>query len=166
MSQTEFLLAQFASVRRYTNMVIEDICDDDWFRAPQGCLTHVAWQIGHLAFGQWVLALSIPRGHKQADEQLISAEFRKRFGRGSEPRLDPEDNPPVTEIIETFHGVHERVLTELANLNDERLSEPAGVEHPMFKTKLGALTWCVHHEYTHAGQISLLRRLLGYDVRW
>jgi hypothetical protein len=34
------------------------------------------------------------------------------------------------------------------------------------KTKLECLHWCSHHEAVHAGQIGLIRRLLGYPPIW
>jgi hypothetical protein len=40
---------------------------------------------------------------------------------------------------------------------DVRLTEP----HPRFATKLEAIEFCSQHELLHAGQIALLRRLLG-----
>lgn len=166
MSRTELLLHEFASVRRYTNLGIASIRDEDWFRVPEGCPTHFAWQVGHMALAEWSLALRIPRGEQASDEHLISSAFRKQFGRGSVPQFDPADNPTVADILATFHAVHARVLEEVAGYSEELLSEPAGVEHPMFDTKFGSLMWCVQHEFTHAGQISLLRRLLGYEIRW
>jgi hypothetical protein len=38
---------------------------------------------------------------------------------------------------------------------------PLEQPRPLFKTKLGAIEWCAQHEFVHAGQIALLRRLMG-----
>ena len=166
MNRVDLLLEQFASVRRYTNMALSSIRDEDWFRVAEGSPTHFAWQVGHMALGQWSLALRVPRGERDSDEQLISTAFRKQFGRGSIPQFDPTDNPPLTDILATFHSVHDKVLEEVPAFSETLFDEPAEVEHPMFQTKFGSLLWSVQHEFTHAGQISLQRRLLGYDIRW
>jgi hypothetical protein len=42
----------------------------------------------------------------------------------------------------------------------------AAAPHPFAKTKLLALLWCANHEMLHAGQIGLLRRLLGCPPMW
>jgi uncharacterized damage-inducible protein DinB len=34
------------------------------------------------------------------------------------------------------------------------------------QTKRASLLWCAQHELVHAGQIGLLRRLLGYPPLW
>jgi uncharacterized damage-inducible protein DinB len=34
------------------------------------------------------------------------------------------------------------------------------------RTKLEALFWCSQHELIHAGQIALLRRLIGKEPQW
>ena len=36
----------------------------------------------------------------------------------------------------------------------------------MAQTKLDSLFWCAHHEMLHAGQIGLVRRLLGQAPLW
>ncbi len=49
------------------------------------------------------------------------------------------------------------------NDQDKQLDDTAPPPaHPAFTTKLGALLYCARHEALHAGQIGLLRRLLGY----
>ena len=39
-------------------------------------------------------------------------------------------------------------------------------ELPKVKTKIDTLRWCGDHELIHAGQIGLLRRLLGHKPVW
>jgi uncharacterized damage-inducible protein DinB len=46
------------------------------------------------------------------------------------------------------------------------LDEPVLTPHSLVKTKFEALLWCAQHEGVHAGQIGLLRRLLGYPPVW
>ena len=42
----------------------------------------------------------------------------------------------------------------------------ADVQDPFATTKLKALLWCAQHEMSHAGQIGLLRRHLGFPPMW
>jgi long-subunit fatty acid transport protein len=44
---------------------------------------------------------------------------------------------------------------------DVELDMPVERPHPVFKTKLAAVEYCEPHEMVHAGQIALLRRLMG-----
>ena len=43
----------------------------------------------------------------------------------------------------------------------DSLSESIDKPYAVYPNKLGALVFCSHHEMLHAGQIGLLRRLLG-----
>ena len=157
---------QYCEQLEYSLMVLEGTDPADWFSIPDGASTHIGWQVGHLAVAEYGLALGVCRGSRESDEGLISAAFRSAYGRGSSPVAGPEGNPGADRILELLSGVHRQVLEEVAGFSDDLLAESAGVEHPMFETRGGALGWCIHHEFTHAGQISLLRRLLGYQPRW
>lgn len=159
-------LQEILAARDYTNELLGAIPERDWFRRPSEFATHVAWQVGHLAFAEYALALRRIRGTLPEDETLIGNRFLELFGRGSQPQAHPEMYPSVAEIRETFERVHRQVAKTLQGLADAELDEPALQPHRLFDTKLGALLWCSRHEMVHAGQIALLRRLFHYPPIW
>ena len=162
MSELNTAIDQIRQARRYTEDLLQNIPDEYWFSSPPGGVTHVAWQVGHLAVCEYALALKRVRGVRPDDEQLVSAEDYRLYGKGSEPVFDASAYPPVAEIRELLQRVHQRTLDELASLDEATVAEPTSdPPHPMFNTKLGALVWCAQHEFLHAGQIGLLRRQLG-----
>ncbi len=163
MSQLESVITQVRLARSYVNDLLIHIDPNEWFRQPKEGVTHVAWQIGHLAVAQYGLALKRVRGEKTTDVTLISAEFSRCYGKGSLPSPDPKKNFSVAEIRQVADQVHAQVMTELPEFTDEQLAVPSDPPHPIFKTKLGALQWCAQHEFIHAGQIALLRRLFGAE---
>jgi hypothetical protein len=57
--------------------------------------------------------------------------------------------------------VHAQVLLELPTFTPEQLAEPVDMPYAAYATKLGCLIFCSHHEMLHAGQLGLLRRLMG-----
>jgi len=160
-SQLHAAIKQIEFARQYTFSLLEDIEDELWFRQPTGCETHVGWQVAHLAMAEYGLALFRIRGRQTVDKELMPSRFRKQFSKGSAPDPNPDNNPSPPEIREVFNRVHAQVLEELPTLTDEQLSEPIDAPHAVTATKLGALFFCSHHEMLHAGQIGLLRRLLG-----
>jgi hypothetical protein len=162
MSRLDLFVDQLRSARAYTTGLLETIKPDDWFRQPAGGVSHVAWQVGHLAFAEYKLLLERFRGARPSDIQLISEEFMNRFGRGSMPEPDPSRYPAPSEIRKVFDRVHFQALEELKGVADEELDQPPLIPHPLCPTKLGALIWCNQHEMLHTGQIGLVRRLLGY----
>jgi hypothetical protein len=46
-------------------------------------------------------------------------------------------------------------------VDDSELDNPTDPPHAVFKTKLGAIEFSPQHELVHAGQIAMLRRLMG-----
>lgn len=160
-SRLEIILKQLEFARAYTLALLADIDEGDWFQMPAGATTHLAWQMGHIAMAEYGLALFRQRGRQPDDLQLMSSTFRKQFSRGSTPEPDPVQNPAIGEIREVFDRVHEQVLREVPTFTAASLDEPCELPYAGYPTKLGALLLCSHHELLHAGQIGLLRRLLG-----
>ena len=78
----------------------------------------------------------------------------------------PNNDPEQEEIRNVFERVHQQEKSELNNLPDEELDVATKEQHPMYGTKFGALEWCAQHEFLHAGEIALLRRLLGSGAVW
>jgi hypothetical protein len=162
MSRLGLVLDQMRSARAYTTGLLETIEPGHWFRQPAEGVTHVAWQVGHLAFAEYKLLLERFRGARPDDSSLVSADFLALFGRGTVPDPDQSHYPVPDVIRSVFDAVHRQALEELADYPDHRLDEPPLIPHPLGPTKLGVLVWCNQHEMLHAGQIGLLRRLLGY----
>ncbi len=154
-------IAQIEAARSYTLTLLADITDDDWFQMPAGAPTHLAWQVGHLAMAQYGLALFRQRGRRPEDADLMSGTFRKQFSKGSTVEPDAAAYPQAEEIRATFDRVYEQAMAELPNMPPAVLDEPVDEPYFAWPTKLGALLICSHHEMLHAGQIGLLRRLLG-----
>ncbi len=162
MSELSAAISQIRQARRYTEDLLQNIPDEHWFSSPTGGVTHVAWQVGHLAVCEYALAMKRVRGVRPDDETLVSADDFRLYGKGSEPVFDASAYPPVSEIKALLQRVHHRTLEELTDLDEATANEPTSdPPHPMFNTKLGALIWCAQHEFLHAGQIGLLRRQLG-----
>jgi len=147
--------------RIFTRQFLADLTADEWFWSPPEYATHVAWQVGHLAVAQYNLCLRRIRGRTAEDETLISDRFIDAFKLGSNPLAGAKHNLPLEEIQRVFDAVHHQALTELPLVDNAELDTPVEQPHPVFKTKLGAIDWSSQHELVHAGQIAMLRRLMG-----
>ena len=147
--------------RQYTLSLLEDIDLADWYLMPPGCSSHIAWQVGHLAMAEYGLCLFRQRGRQPIDTELMNSRFRKQFSRGSQPATQTQGSPTAQQIRSTLDQVHQQTLTEIAGFSEASLNEKTELPYAAYDTKLGALLFCSHHEMLHAGQIGLLRRLLG-----
>lgn len=160
-SRLEIAARHIRSARDYTLSLLEDLSDDEWFWTPEPAITHIAWQVGHLAFAQYGLVLFRQRGRLSEDAELMSGSFRKTFAKGTTPSPDRNDYPEIPEILATFDRIHSQSLQELSAMADSGLDDPIDKPHAAFPTKYGALMFAADHEMLHAGQIGLLRRLMG-----
>jgi hypothetical protein len=86
MSRLELAIEQIVFARDYTIGLLDQTPVSDWFRQPPAGVSHVAWQVGHLAYAQYRMALWRIRGSKPQDSELISREaphtFRGGIGSG------------------------------------------------------------------------------------
>src|SRR5438876_11297762 len=98
MSRLELATGQISRVRGYTLRLLDKVEPADWFRQPSEGVTHIAWQVGHLAMAEYRLALERIRGRKPEDTKLIPDDFVRRFQRQSIPSADPAENPTPSEL--------------------------------------------------------------------
>src|SRR5271155_4519332 len=113
MSRLHLAIEQIVFARNYTNGLLDQTPTTEWFRQPPGGVSHIAWQVGHLAFAEYRLALWRIRGPKTQDDALFSQEFVRLFGPESVPDADPAKYPAQAEIRAVLDRVHDQVLREL-----------------------------------------------------
>lgn len=156
--ETAWRRIEFA--RRYTKTLLEDLSDEQWYWSPREFPCHIAWQVGHLAVSQYGLTLFRQRGRAEIDGELMSGKFRKLFMRGTEPQRSAANYPQPGEIIEVLERVHTQMRLELPSFEGQ-LDHPADAPHSSYANRYGALLFAGDHEMIHAGQIGMLRRLMG-----
>jgi hypothetical protein len=161
MSRLAEALGQIDFARKYTLARVETVPFSEWFTIPPGGVSHVAWQVGHIAMAEYRLCVERLRPRSPADEALISDQFLALFSRDSVPNADASVYPSAAEIRAVYDGVHDRVMKELPGYPDEQLDLPNLKPHPLFKTRYESLRYAPLHEMIHCGQVALLRRMLG-----
>lgn len=159
----EIAKAQLESAREYTLEMLDGLSEEDWFAMPQLAPTNIAWQVGHIAMAQYGLTLFRQRGRAEIDSELMSGKLRKKFMKGTTPDNDRATMPAPDEILGALHRVNEQMMQEIDGFDGPGLDEPADMPTAGFATRYGSLLFAAHHEMLHAGQIGLIRRLLGND---
>ena len=160
------LLYQLSRTRVLTLQMMDRIDDEQWFEMPMG-VTHVAWNVGHIAIAEYFLGLFLVRGPKDADNEIIPEAYSGLFGYGSEVSADRAIYPSPDELRAVLNQVHDQVMMETREIAVEALDEPCIFDHPdfdhhpIFTTKGGSLEWLSYHEHVHIGQMGLLRRTFG-----
>ena len=72
MSLMQTALDRIAFSRRYTLGLLDGVPEAEWFRMPAEGVTHVAWQVGHLAMAEYRLASSVGRPWRAEASSSVS----------------------------------------------------------------------------------------------
>ncbi len=159
----ELVVRRISFVRKYTMSLLEDLEHDDWYWMPGAYPTHIAWQVGHIAMSHYGLTLFRQRGrNREIDTTLMTNKFRKLFMKGTIPKAGVENNPPPEELLGSLERVFQQTMKELPGF-EATLDEPVEAPHAAYDTKFGSLLFVADHEMLHAGQIGMLRRLMGKE---
>jgi len=156
----DLVAAQIQASRTYTLNLLAQTPHDLWYDRPSGCPTHIGWQVGHLAMAEFRLGIAYFREPTVDDLVVMPEEFLACFRAGTAP-LGDHAFPAPEALLDRLAQVHDHVLATLPSIDPATLNQPTRMKHRIAKTGLDILTWIARHESLHAGQIGLLRRLLG-----
>jgi hypothetical protein len=133
---------------------ISEIPESDWFRTPGDDSNHLLWIMGHLVWSRGNVLRSLK------DEVTIP--WASMFARG-ETSADHAQYPTVREIKETWQEISQRLMKSLKAPPADLLAKAAPEGRPSFDGKVsGLVAFLAFHETYHVGQISYLRKWLGY----
>ena len=136
------------------NMAIADVRTEDWLRTPGDASNHLLWLLGHVVVhrGQVLKTLG-----SQWDSSWASL-----FARGSQ-RVDESEYPTVDEIRAAWDEISQQLKAALSEPPSDVLTQPAPQGPPSFDKKTsGTVAFYAFHDTYHAGQITFLRKWLGY----
>ncbi len=161
MTTGELLADQIEKTREWTLKLIADLEGDDWLHQPQPGFQHALWLCGHLACAQELLLFQ-----RCLNRPMLDPGFLAHFSIGGPIKSAGEyDWPAPSVVLQKMEEMQHVTLETVAGLDDSLLAEPAsgkdGAKHPHYDTKLGAVSHVVRHEAFHAGQLAVLRGLLG-----
>jgi len=131
---------------------LEGITHEESLRAPEPGGNSLNWVLGHLLYHRNVVMKLLNR------PPVWDPEKAARYARGSAP-LGPDDHPqPLESIRAELDRSQAPLLEALRACTDEELAAPLENGNP----RAQGLLQLGFHEGYHGGQISMLRRFLGY----
>lgn len=149
---TEFLLKWF----------VEDFTDAELFVRPVPGANHAAWQIGNVIGGDVHLV-------KDQLPEAVFPELPAGFMDQHGPKGAKDDGLTgfltKAEYIELLSKVRAATIAALETLTEADLDRPTVGNMAQFAPTLGRLFLAISdHTMMHAGQFSVIRRLLGKPV--
>lgn len=159
MSHNESLRRQLERVRHMTDAMLADFhTPEQWvYQVAENC-NHALWFAGHMATtDNFLLSLVAP------EKARLPEGFQAKFGVGSQPTNDPTQYPPPESVLETMRERRAALLETLASFTDADLARKTPKGAPEFLPDFGSVfELAVWHEGLHAGQLSVVRRALGF----
>ena len=136
------------------NTALKDVKTEDWFRTPGDDSNHLMWLLGHVVV------------HRGKVLKLLGTDWdtswASMFARGAE-RVDASEYPTVEEMRDAWNQISEQLKATLNGSTAEELGSPAPDGMPSFdKTVSGSVAFFAFHDCYHTGQMSFLRKWLGY----
>lgn len=136
------------------NKAIADVKPDDWFRQPGNDSNHLMWLLGHIVVHRGLVLKTVG-----AD---WSASWASLFARGTE-RVDAAQYPSIEEMRAAWNQVSEQIKATLNESPAEVLGKPSAEGMPSFDKQVsGTVAFLAFHDTYHTGQISFVRKWLGY----
>ena len=137
---------------------VDDLKPSDFEHQPSPGVNCAAWIIGHLTLtdlrsliGLGVTDLpSLPEGF-EAKFATTKASANTQFGFG-----DP------IELVKLFDAHRAKLIVTILAAELSKLQEPPAVTSPLFSSRGEAALFMGLHTSMHLGQITIIRRSLGY----
>ncbi len=129
----------------------------EWLHQVHPRANHPLWFAGHMGVvDDFMLSLVAP------ERALARADFQERFGMGSQPSADPNDYPPVDQVLAFMRERRQALLAALDSLDESQLNHPTPKGAPSFLPDYAsAFQTAAWHEGLHTGQMTVVHRALG-----
>jgi hypothetical protein len=137
----------------FVPQALDGLTPEELWRRPSDLNNPMLWVAGHLVQTRaMVLGLLGER---------VDTGWGQLFNRGSAIG-DAKDYPGREAIEQVMREVSPRLTAKLATLDDEFLARPATIGVPGTSTVGDELAFFALHESYHVGQLSFIRKALGY----
>ena len=138
-------------------MVLDGISEENSLKRIEGKTNHIIWMVGNFLDMRYAL------GKVLGVE--IDNPYKDLFFQGK--ALDESFNyPSLSDLKGNFHEISPLVYQKLLEISDEGLDKafPMGMNIDFFpETVLNFVGMCISREDYLAGQLGLMRRILGYE---
>lgn len=144
--------------------LLSDIPDDQATFQPVPQANHALWIAGHLAWSTDAIFGATSDG---AGGGGVPADWEQLFGMGSVPVADPSGYPAFAETRAVLERVCDAFSVWLREVPAAQLADPAPERLKRFaSTRAGAVHGAAMHMCVHAGQVTLIRKALGFQPKF
>ena len=162
MNGIQSIQAALESTQSVLKWFLDDFSDSDLLVRPAPGANHAAWQVGNVIAGDQML---VKDAFPDAAVAELPPGFLEIHGPEGTKREGPEGFLTKSEYLDLFDKARSATIATLNTLNDNDLDRPTTGPMAEFAPTLGHLFLLAsNHTLMHAGQFSVIRRLLGKPV--
>jgi hypothetical protein len=144
------------STHNIVNMYLGDLSDADLLVRPAPTANHIAWQVGHLICSENMNAKVLPSVKYPA----LPAGFEARHD--NKNATDGLGYATKAVYLDLFDKARKATIAGVEGVTEADLDKPTGWEFAPTVGELLQLT--ATHTMMHAGQFTVVRRMLGKPV--
>ncbi|MFO7544052.1 MAG: DinB family protein [Trueperaceae bacterium] len=143
-------------IHRTVRRNLEGVSHEESLRSPEPFGNNANWVLGHLVdSAEGVLGLL-------GQPRVLDSGALARYRRGTSPLIDAAEALPLERLLEVWDEASKRINVGLKSIPEERVDAPVPADLTWMGTTIGAaVAFVSFHQSYHAGQLGLLRRLLG-----
>lgn len=143
-------------IHRTVRRNLDGVSHEESLRSPEPFGNNANWVLGHLVdAAEGVLGLL-------GQPRVLDSGALVRYRRGTRPLIDATEALPLERLLEAWDEASKRINVGLKSIPEERIDAPVPEELTWMGTTIGAaVAFVSFHQSYHAGQLGLLRRLLG-----
>jgi hypothetical protein len=161
MNAKDAIKTALTSTQNLFNWYLGDLSDADLLLRPAPNANHIAWQLGHLIDAERRLLSQLPG----AAYPELPAGFSEQHSKATAAAEPPKGFGTKNDYVALFNKMRQTTLAILAKMPDADLDKPTTGNMAQFAPTLGALLLLQsNHTLMHAGQFTVVRRMLGKPV--
>ena len=137
---------------------VDDLKPAEFAHQPVPGANCAAWIPGHLIRTD----RRTLRGLGVAELPAVPEGFEEKFGATRAPAAQQSGYGDPAELVRLFDVHRDRLVEAVLAAEAAKLSEPNEMKHPLFADRAESALFMGLHTAMHMGQLSLIRRSLGY----
>ena len=157
MTRTDAIVQVLTSNKALTHRYMGDLKPADYHHQPLPGVNSAAWILGHL-----ILTERRVTGLLGGEPLPLAAGFEDTFAVTGRPAGDQHDLPDGAKLLEQFYATRDRLLDAVKTCAESKLDEAVPKPSPVYTTVGDLAAFMAQHTAMHLGQVTIIRRSLGY----
>lgn len=157
MTRTDAIVQVLTSNKALAARYLADLKPGDYHHQPLPGVNSAAWILGHL-----VMTERRVTGLLGGELPALPEGFEGQFAVTGQPAGDQRELPDGAGLLDHFTATRDRLIDAVRAADDAKLDGPTPKPSPVYSTIGDLAAFMAQHTAMHLGQVTVIRRSLGY----